>query len=126
MPFLCPQCSTSHRSLEIKARIELPPDSRSDEITLQVIECSRCGFAGIAVYEESRRGSLDSESSTHVGYRLKTKDLRELERMIRQCPEPRNWRCACAVHQILGAREGAGRWSGLKEFELEGAFDLQL
>jgi hypothetical protein len=126
MPFLCPQCSTPRRSLEIKAKIELPPDSRSDEITLQVVECSGCSFSGIAVYEESRRGAPDSESATHVGYRLRARDLRELKRMIRQCPEPRDPRCACPVHQTLGARGASGRWSGLNAFELEGEFELQL
>ena len=55
MSFACPECLT--KSLKITAKLELPPDSRSDEITVQVVACSRCGFAGVAVYEESRRGA---------------------------------------------------------------------
>ncbi len=68
MPFQCPECST--KTLKITHKLELPPDSRSDEITLQIIECSGCGFGGIAVYEESRRGALDDDSFDHTGYRV--------------------------------------------------------
>jgi hypothetical protein len=126
MPFLCPECSSSQRSLEIKARIELPPDSRSDEITLQVVACSRCHFAGIAVYEESRRGALDDESFTHIGYRVSAKDLKKIRGMIQQCPQPDNWRCRCPTHQKLGTRDSSGRWNGLKEIPYEGEFELRL
>ena len=126
MPFLCPNCSSSRRSLRIKAKIELPPDSRSDEITLQIVVCSQCRFAGIAVYEESRRGALDDESFTHVGYRASAKDVSKLRRMIQQCPEPGNRRCRCPVHQELGAQDASGRWNGLKEIPYEGQFELRL
>jgi hypothetical protein len=112
--------------LKITARIELPPDSRSDEIALQIVVCSQCRFAGIAVYEESRRGALDSESFTHVGYRASAEDVRRLRRMIQQCPEPRNWRCKCPVHQELGAQDSSGRWNGLKDVPCEGVFELRL
>jgi len=125
MPFLCPECSTP-RSLKIKARIELPPDNRSDEITLQVVECCRCRFAGIAVYEESRRGALDSESFSHTGYHVSARDLRALKRTIKQCPEPGNPRCGCPTHQALGGRDAGGRWNGLSRIEHTGAFQVRL
>ena len=125
MSFMCPECSTP-RSLKIKAKIELPPDSRSDEITLQVVECSRCRFAGIAVYEESRRGALGSESFSHVGYRVGAKDLRMLKRTIKQCPAPNNWRCECSAHRTLGGKDVGGRWNGLQEIECEERFELHL
>ncbi|TET81484.1 MAG: hypothetical protein E3J37_09110 [Anaerolineales bacterium] len=125
MPFLCPKCSTP-QSLEIKAKIELPPDSRSDEITLQIVECSRCRFAGIAIYEESRRGTLGSESFSHIGYRVSVKDLRTLKRMIKQCPKPNNWRCGCSAHRTLGVKDAKGRWNGLKEIERKERFELNL
>ena len=126
MPFLCPECSAPQRSLNIQSRIELPADSRSDEIALQIVVCSRCGFSGIAVYEESRRGALDDESFTHVGYRVSDEDVRKLRRMIRQCPEPRNRRCRCAVHRTLGRKDPSGRWNGLAGIPREGEFTLQL
>lgn len=123
MPFLCPECSMS-RSLNIKARIELPPDSRSDEIALQIVECSRCHFAGIVVYEESRRGALDSESFSHVGYRVSAKDLKALKRTIKRCPNPNNPRCECSAHRALGGKDAGGRWNGLRETDSGEAFQL--
>lgn len=125
MPFLCPECSTS-QSLKINAKIELPPDSRSDEITLQIVECSRCRFAGIAVYEESRRGALDDESFSHVGYRVSARDLGTLKRTIAQCPEPNNWRCGCSAHQTLSKKDVGGRWNGLQGIECRERFKLIL
>jgi hypothetical protein len=123
MPFLCPQCSR-HGSLRITLKIELPPDSRSDEITLQTVRCADCGFAGIAVYEESRRGALDSESFQHVGYEVAKNQLRELRKAIRSCPEPGNWRCPCAAHERLSKTDSSGRWSALHDLEIRGTFAL--
>lgn len=125
MPFLCPECSTS-KSLMITSKLELPPDNRSDEITLQVVECSGCGFAGIAVYEESRRGSFDSDSFDHAGYRVRSKDLEALRKTIRACPSPTNGRCKCAAHRKLGRQNTSGRWTGLDDIHLEGSFWMRL
>ena len=124
MPFLCPECST--KSLRITSKLELRSDSRSDEIALQIIECSRCDFAGIAVYEESRRGALDSESVDHSGYRVSSDDLEMLRKTIKRCPKPTNPRCGCAAHRKLGRKDGSGRWDGLRDVELSGAFALRL
>ncbi len=126
MSFLCPRCITTPKSLKISHKIELPPDSRSDEIALQVVECSQCGFAGIAVYEESRRGALGAESFDHVGYHVGGDDLRALREMIKQCPKPGNRRCGCSVHSRLGRTEVSGRWSGLSDVHLGEWFNLRL
>jgi len=123
LPFVCPACS-HHASLKIVLSIELPPDSRSDEITLQVVQCSDCAFAGIAVYEESRRGRLDSESLHHTGYYVNKNDLRELRKAIRSCPEPRNPRCQCPTHRTLGKTDASGRWDALRHLEITEAFPL--
>lgn len=125
MSFLCPECSTS-RSLKITSKLELPSDRRSDEIALQIVKCSHCGFAGIAVYEESRRGSLDSESFDHTGYHVSVEDLKTLKRAIKQCPTPTNPRCKCPVHRTLGRKDASGRWNGLADIHLEGAFAMKL
>lgn len=125
MGFKCPECAAL-QGLQIKASIELPPDSRSDEITLQIVECSRCDFEGIAVYEESRRGGLDSESFSHVGYRVTPQTVQELKRIILRCPQPRNPSCECFAHSRLGVKNDAGRWSGLEGYSYEGEFKLQL
>ncbi len=124
MPFLCPECSTS-KSLRIGVRIELPPDSRSDEIALQIVECSHCGFAGIAVYEESRRGAMGDESFDHAGFRVSAADVKALRKLIKQCPDPRNKRCKCSVHRRLGRKDASGRWDGLSDIEREGRFNMR-
>ncbi len=104
MSFQCPECS-SPGSLTITSKIELPQDSRSDEITLQVIQCGTCGFAGLAVYEESRRGSLDSDSFQHFGYHVDAADLQAVKEKIKRCPKPGNPRCQCSAHLELGKRD---------------------
>ena len=122
MAFRCPECSTL--SLTIVHSIELPPNSRSDEIAVQIVKCSNCGFAGTAVYEESHRGTLGSESFSHIGYRVSAEHLRWLKELIRRCPKPRNSRCDCAAHRLLGQRDAAGRWSALKDIPHNGEFML--
>jgi hypothetical protein len=122
MPFQCPECS--HSSLSIVHRLELPPDSRSDEITLQIVTCYQCGFAGIAVYEESRRGALFSESVDHRAYRTTPADLKAIRQAIQRCPKPKDSRCRCASHQRLGHKDASGRWNGLADVHLEGRFNL--
>jgi C4-type Zn-finger protein len=68
MALQCPKCN--EYSLKITDKMNLPPDSHSDEIIIQIINCDNCDFEGIAIYEEFRRGSLDDESYIHVGYEL--------------------------------------------------------
>ena len=124
MAFFCPECAS--KSLDITAGLELPPDSRSDEITLQTVKCDQCGFAGVAVYEESRRGSLDRESVSHIGYRLPAKDRQSVERAIKRCPHPRNARCRCAAHRRFGQRNDLGRWNGLERLHCGEPFAMRL
>jgi C4-type Zn-finger protein len=121
--FVCPACSRQG-SLKIVRSIELPPDSRSDEITLQIVQCSDCGFAGIAVYEESRRGPLDSESFHHTGYHVSKSQLGDLRKAMRSCPQPGNARCQCRAHQTLGKTDASGRWGGLHDLGSAASFAL--
>ncbi len=122
MPFLCPQCKQPQ--LNITSKIELGPDSRSDEIMLQIVKCYQCGFSGIAVYEESRRGSLDRESFTHYGYRVSSADLGALRELIKNCPDPRNRRCECFTHHTLNVKDISGRWYALADVHLDGRFEI--
>ncbi len=108
MSFICPECNAS--SLTITHKIELPPDGRSDEITLQIVKCGACGFRGTAVYEESRRGSLDSDSWHHDGYHMEADDVDTLQRLIQQCPEPGKDDCQCPTHLSLGKTDERGIW----------------
>ena len=120
--FQCPEC---RGTLRITDRIELPPDSRSDEITLQIVGCRDCRFAAIAVYEESRRGALDSESIDHRGFRLAAADLKALRKQMRSCPQRGNPRCECATHRWLGRTDMSGRWAGLADLELGDWFAME-
>ena len=125
MPFLCPECS-SHGSLRISLKLELPPDSRSDEIILQIVKCSDCGFEGIAVYEESRRGSLDEESVEHTAYRVTKGDLRSLRKTMKGCPKPSDWRCRCQAHRKLSRTDASGRWNALHGIGIQGSFAIKV
>jgi hypothetical protein len=123
MALVCPECTSA--SLNITTRLELPPDIRSDEITLQIVRCLACGFSAAAVYQESRRGPLDSESVDHAGYRLPAGELGDLQRLMQSCPQPDNWRCDCKAHRRLGVRDGAGRWVGMRGLPYEGVFRIE-
>ena len=106
MSFICPKCHAN--SLVITHKIELPPDGRSDEITVQIVQCGGCGFRGTAVYEESRRGASDSWH--HDGYHMNADDIDFLQNLIQQCPSPKNARCQCRVHRSLGKTNELGIW----------------
>ncbi len=79
--FKCPECR--HSTLKITHSLELGPDNRSDERAIQAIECANCNFKGIAIYEESRRGSLDSESWHHNGHKVPIEVFDEVKRAIK-------------------------------------------
>ena len=106
MSFVCPECRGA--SLEIGPRMQLPSDSRSDDISVQVVQCARCDFRAVAIYEESRRGASDLWQ--HFGYHLAADDINALVAMIERCPNPQDRRCRCPSHQALGRRNASGRW----------------
>jgi len=99
MPLCCPQCGGA--GLRITAALELPPDDRSDERTVQALECAGCGFTGLGVYEESRRGALDGETVNHTAFPADENAFAALERLINSCPNPKDSRCDCASHRRL-------------------------
>lgn len=123
MSFSCPECSGAS-TLRIVSLMELPPDSRSDEITLQLVTCTRCGFSAIAVYEESRRGRLNSEAVDHRGYRVSETDLTRLKSLMKRCPNRKDRRCNCRSHLVLGKKDKSGRWCGLADIHLQEPFWL--
>ena len=116
MALVCPQCHDG--TLTVLASLELPSDSRSDEIRLQVVRCTSCGFEGLAVYEESGRGALGSESVDHRAYWFGPEVADAVRRKLAQCPNPTNRRCGCAVHRAFGERDARGRWIGLQRYDL--------
>lgn len=99
MPFECPGCKTG--SLEITRSLEVPPGPDDDEMSVQLLHCSGCGFDGLAVYREDRRGGLDSESWTHDGYQINDSALQLLRKAIESCPARASRSCPCAGHARL-------------------------
>jgi len=124
MEFACPRCRGG--SMRITSSIELPPDSRSDEITVQILKCSKCGFAGLGIYEETRRGRLDSESIHHRGYYVDDSTLASIERMISKCLKPKKSGCRCRIHRSLGCVNEFGRWNWLEKIPYKETFKLQI
>jgi hypothetical protein len=125
MAFVCPNCLTP-QALNIDKSITLPPESRSDDILLQTVRCSQCGFRGAAVYEESRRGGMDSESWDHRGYHLSESDLKWLSALINRCPAKKNKKCLCQAHEELGQKNEYGRWIRPESFAWEESFPMRL
>jgi Zn ribbon nucleic-acid-binding protein len=124
MTFFCPDCKTPN-SLIISASIELPPDAWWDELTLQIVECRQCGLGALGVYQESRRGALDSEVFHHSAYRMETQDMAKVRELINRCPAPHHIRCTCEIHQELAGQDAAGHWNALGALLQNGAFELR-
>lgn len=93
--FVCPMCKNN--KLIIEKSIELGPDARNDENSLQAIKCGNCGFHGVAYYQESRRGA--GESWEHTGYPMQNKHFQQLLDQLNKCQSPSNSACRCKTHQ---------------------------
>ena len=124
MVFVCPRCLGV--TVTIEHSLELPSDSRSDEIEVQTLKCSKCGFAGLGIYEESRRGGFDSESVDHRGYYVDDSTLASIEKKIKQCPKPKMYNCRCRIHRSFGCVNEFGRWNWLEKIPHKETFKLQI
>ncbi len=72
--FKCPDCGKL--ALTIVKSLDLGADERSDEVAIQCVECTLCGFKALSIYEESRRGA--SESVNHYGYKIEAAQYQKL------------------------------------------------
>ena len=100
MAFKCPACEGG--SLEIELSMELPWDGGAVERSVAIVKCEGCGFRGISVYEESRRGSMDSESFWSFVYEVSEKDLQLMASGFALCPDHQNKDCQCETHLSWG------------------------
>ena len=125
MGFICPECLTP-AALQIAHAMHLPADSRSDDITLQIVVCDLCGFRALAVYEESRRNALVANSWEHVGYRVARDVVERIDEAIQQCLHPEDAGCSCAAHQAFARKDGNGRWLRPDGLEPLGLFPMRL
>jgi hypothetical protein len=99
MPFECPLCHG--KTMAITFALELPPSDVDDEVALQTLKCPACEFHAIAVYRESRRGRIESESWYHHGYPITDECLERLYEAFLLCPSPGNRSCQCPSHRQL-------------------------
>jgi hypothetical protein len=125
MPFECPRCNDL-QSMEIVTSIQLPKGRCMNEITLQIVECGLCKFSGLAVYEEGRRGAVDTRAWRHTGYQLEISELRIIKKVIMACPNRMNPSCECPAHLIFGACDAHGEWLGLENIDPRGRFPMHL
>jgi predicted RNA-binding Zn-ribbon protein involved in translation (DUF1610 family) len=124
MSFKCPKCLGA--SMKITSSIELPPDNRSDEITLQTLKCTKCGFTGLGIYEETRRDNLDKESIHHHGIYIDNLIYKSIKKSIRQCPKPKESDCHCKTHNTLNQVNKFGRWNWLEKIPHKKTFEIQI
>ena len=99
MPYTCPQCSKDD-SLIVTAMIELLPDEWSDEIEVEIVECSCCRFRGVAVDEESRRVPWIGVHPPR-GLPRGGRGIRGVERRDQTLPDPANRGCTCPSHRSV-------------------------
>lgn len=76
MAFRCPDCSSS--TLEIVRSLLTEPDQNNDEAFFQLLECKTCALRGLALYEESKRASLNEDNFHHIAYRIEEEDFANL------------------------------------------------
>ncbi len=98
--FECPGCKGKD-TLQIIAALELAPGPASDERTVQLASCRQCSFFALALYEESHRGSLESESVSHNGYPIAEGKFKALMELMKACPDPFARHCGCQAHVSL-------------------------
>ena len=97
---VCPDCAAESR-FNFIATMELGPGEFSDETAFQLLECAQCALKIAAVYEESRRGRLRSETVSHKGYRTEPHEWLNLKTLVSQCSSPNNKSCLCPAHAHL-------------------------
>ena len=89
-----------------------------------MIHCFECNFIGLAIYEESRRGSLSSKSLHHYGYYVANTLLSSIKETIESCPDPKNNKCRCDAHSIFNQVNEFGKWSWLENLPLIKEFQM--
>ena len=95
--FVCPQCGAN--GVKVVRSMNLPASERSDDIILQITQCNSCSFQGLALYEESRRGAMGSESWEHTGFWVLEPVIEKVEEIFSRCPDVQDKRCPCAAHK---------------------------
>lgn len=120
--FRCPECGEA--DLKITKAIELRPDARWSEITLQLVSCQSCNFEAIGVYKENNWGA--SEIVDHNGYRAPPSTRTRVSALIDACPQRSVRNCDCASCSTLSATDENGAWNWLEQAGVGERFPLRL
>lgn len=118
--FVCPVCRRG--TFGISKTIELRPDARWSEITLQLLWCNTCHFEAIGVYKENNWGA--SEIVEHHGYQAPVLLRQRLGELIDGCPRRPDRSCDCASCSTLSATDGSGTWNWLEQAGVGDRFAL--
>ena len=122
MAFECPQCKAKD-TLQIVTAVELGAAAAADEAMIQIVECAHCQMQALAVYRESRGGSLQGESQSHRGYPLAPGAMKLLTALLQKCPDRFKRSCSCKAHLELAQRAAQEDWSG---FSIKKPFAMKL
>ena len=125
MGFQCPQCENPG-SLGIVTAVQLFRGHCVNEITMQLIECSHCNFAGLAVYEEGRLEPSDTRAWKHSGYRLPPGMYDRIMADLKSCPDQLDPECSCKLHRDLSGCDARGEWLGIEKLGIKGRFPMRL
>ena len=106
---ICPNCRSDEFCIE--KVLDLGGDAWSDEIRFQLLRCRHCGLTAAGAYQESRRGSTDSDCFEHYAYCIGLAEWAELERTVSMCPDPELEDCRCCAHRLIGQRSSNDRWT---------------
>jgi len=124
MGFSCPDCRFPAR-FEIASSLELPPDTNWDEISMQIVRCANCGFCGVALYQESRRGAFGKSLIVHQGYAVALQNIGILEQAIATCPSPGDHHCECRSHALIQQVYASGAWRAADTDREGPGFEIQ-
>lgn len=92
---------------------------------MQTLKCDNCDTYAFSAYEESRRGSLDSECSDSWAFTVTQEDYEKVLNLNLLCPNPEQFDCDCTAHKLLGEADETGRWKKLSQFTALQDFKLE-
>jgi hypothetical protein len=91
--------SSRQTALRVLDIIELPSDSRSDEITIKI-----------------------DEAFSHFGFQIPKNEFNQIRSLISKCPSKKNVRYDSKSHQLLEMENQNGLWIDMSPYQLSGQF----
>jgi hypothetical protein len=101
----CPSCK---EILKCKFSIETVKEDLPVTITHQWWNCLTCGQKYYGILEESKLNIFDDRLE-HEGFYADEKYWNESLKRLKKCPDPKNSKCQCQIHQELTNLEFHGK-----------------